>query len=133
VARCRWHAGRLLVAFDGVGDRDAAAVLRGTLLVADSSTSERSTDPDEFWDHELVGLQVVTGGDTAAAGPDAGALGQVCEVLHLPGQDVLVVDRGELGELLVPFVGAIVVDVDVAAGRVVIEPPPGLLEGSEAG
>jgi hypothetical protein len=59
VTRARWHSGRLLVAFEQVGDRSAAEALRGTLIVADSSTSPPPAE-DEYWDHELAGLQAVT-------------------------------------------------------------------------
>jgi 16S rRNA processing protein RimM len=118
VVRARPHSGRLLVAFAELTDRDTAEAKRGTLLVADSSTSAATDDPEEYWDHDLVGLHVVTvSGDS---------VGEVEEVLHLPGQDVLVVRR-EAGELLVPFVAAMVPTVDVAGGQVIIDPPPGLL------
>jgi 16S rRNA processing protein RimM len=119
VVRSRWHSGRLLVMFAGVSDRAAAEALRGTLLVADSTTSVLSVDPEEYWDHELVGL--------SAGRPDGAPLGTVTEVLHLPGHDVLVVDHVG-AEVLVPFVAAIVTEVDVARGRVVIDPPVGLFD-----
>ena len=120
VQRARWHSGRLLVTFDGVVDRTAAELLRGTLLVADSSTSPAAGDADDFWDHQLVGL--------AAVLMDGEALGTVEEVLHLPATDTLVI-RGSGGEeILVPFVRAIVPEVDLERGRVVIDPPDGLLE-----
>ena len=119
VTRCRWHSGRLLVGFEGVGDRTAAEALRGTLLVADSATSPPGGD-DEYWDHELAGLTVVTMGGEV--------VGQVEDVVHPPGSDVLVVRRPDGEELLVPFVKAIVPVVDLAGGRVVIDPPDGLLE-----
>jgi 16S rRNA processing protein RimM len=115
----RWHAGRLLVAFAGVADSTAAEALRGTLLVVDSATSP-PTGEDEYWDHDLDGLDVVT--------VDGEALGVVTEVLHPPGSDVLAVRRGDGSELLVPFVRAIVPTVDLAARRVVVDPPEGLLE-----
>jgi 16S rRNA processing protein RimM len=120
VRRTRWHSGRLLVVFDEVGDRTAAESLGGTLLVADSATSPDVDDPDEFWDHDLVGLSAVTVTGTA--------LGRVEEIVHSPGTDLLVI-RGEDGaEILVPFVRAIVPEVDVQHGRVVVDPPEGLLE-----
>jgi 16S rRNA processing protein RimM len=119
VTRARWHSGRLLVAFEEVGDRTAAEVLRGTLLVADSSTTPE-TDPDEYWDHQLAGLQAVTvAGET---------LGEVEEVLHPPGGALLAVRRPDGGEVLVPFVKAMVPTVDVDGGRVVVDPPEGLLD-----
>jgi 16S rRNA processing protein RimM len=125
VAAIRWHSGRLLVTFEGVRDRNAAEDLRGTLLVLDSAQIPAPDDPDEFYDHQLIGLGVVT-----AAGD---AVGEVTDVLH-HGQDLLVVRRehGPAREALVPFVSAIVTDVDVPGGRLVIDPPPGLLDPGEA-
>ncbi len=222
VAGARPRPGGLIVAFAGVADRPAAHALCGTLLVLDAATLPPLDDPDEFYDHELVGL--------AAELPDGTALGRVHEVVHSPGGDLLVIradpepgpaharpteparaaaparpaapaepigaatlaepvwaaeptqvaepahaaraaeptqvadpahaaraaepakpveaaepadpaDPAEparavepiepaqpAGELLVPFVRAIVPTVDVSAGRVVIDPPPGLLE-----
>lgn len=120
VRRARWHSGRLLVCFEGLTDRNAAEALRGTLLVADSSTSPAPEDPDEFWDHQLTGLSAVTTGGVV--------LGEVAEVAHPPGADVLVIRTPTGGELLVPFVRAIVPEVDVAGGRVVVDPPEGLLD-----
>jgi 16S rRNA processing protein RimM len=116
----RPHSGRLRVAFAGVADRSAAEALRGVRLVVDSDDLPPPEDPEEFHDHQLTGL--------AAVGPDGAALGEVVDVVHSPGTDLLVVDRGGDGELLVPFVRDIVPTVDLAAGRLVVDPPPGLLE-----
>ncbi|MEU8340195.1 16S rRNA processing protein RimM [Actinomadura meyerae] len=120
IERTRWHSGRLLVRFTGIGDRDAAEALRGTWLVVDPGDIPPSTDPDDFHDQELIGLSVVT-----ADGTD---VGEVADILH-HGQDLLVV-RGPAGEALVPFVAALVPEVDVPGGRLVIDPPPGLLDES---
>jgi 16S rRNA processing protein RimM len=123
VARMRWHSGQLLVAFAGVTDRTAAGELTGSWLSIDSSQLPAIGDPDEFRDHELIGLSVRT-----AAGQDVGV---VTDVLH-SGQDLLVVRRPEGGESLVPFVKAIVPEVDLGAGVLVIDPPPGLLDSVPA-
>ena len=117
VERARWHSGRLLVRFAGVGDRDAAEELRGVWLVVDPGDIVASDDPDEFHDQELIGLRVVT-----VAGEE---VGEVAEVRHT-GQDLLVIGRRDGGEALVPFVAALVPEVDVPGGRLVIDPPPGL-------
>ena len=121
VASARWHSGQLLVAFAGVTDRTAAAELTGSWLSVDSSQLPEIGDPDEFRDHELIGLAV----RTCAGEP----VGVVTDVLHY-GQDLLVVRRpdGQRGECLVPFVKAIVPEVDVRGGVVVIDPPPGLID-----
>ena len=120
VVDARVHSGRLLVRLEGVDDRTAAGVLRGALLQVDIDPSERPEDPEEFYDHQLVGLAVRT---TAGV-----AVGEVVEVLHLPGQDVLAVRRPEGGEALVPFVAAIVPEVDLDGRTVIVDPPPGLLD-----
>jgi 16S rRNA processing protein RimM len=125
VASARWHSGQLLVAFAGITDRTAAAELTGSWLSVDSSQLPDTGDPDEFRDYELIGLSV----RTCAGDP----VGVVTDVLHY-GQDLLVVRRqGEpAGEALVPFVKAIVPEVDIPAGVVVIDPPPGLLDPAPA-
>ena len=125
VASARWHSGHLLVAFAGITDRTAAAELTGGWLSVDSSQLPETGDPDEFRDHELIGLSV----RTCAGDP----VGVVTDVLHY-GQDLLVVRRadGPGEECLVPFVKAIVPEVDVRAGVVVINPPPGLLDPAQA-
>jgi 16S rRNA processing protein RimM len=122
VASARWHSGQLLVAFDGITDRTAASDLTGSWLSVDSSQLPDTGDPDEFRDHELIGLNVRTSGGEP--------VGVVTDVLHY-GQDLLVVRRTE-GEFMVPFVKQIVPEVDIGAGLVVIDPPPGLLDPAEA-
>ncbi|MGQ0841680.1 ribosome maturation factor RimM [Actinokineospora sp.] len=120
IAAARPHSGRLLVRFAEIPDRDAAEPLRGTLLLADQAALPPAEDPDEFYDHELEGL--------AAVLRDGTRVGTVREVTHGLGGELLVVDRADGGELLVPFVQAIVPEVDVAGGRVVLDPPDGLIE-----
>src|SRR5579875_2895998 len=125
VVATRWHTGRLIVTFEGVRDRNAAEDLKGTVLVLDSAQIPAPADPDEFYDHQLIGLAVVT----AAGVP----VGEVTDVLH-HGQDLLVIRRvsGPAADALVPFVSAIVTEVDVPSGRLVIDPPPGLLDPAES-
>lgn len=122
VERSRWHSGRLLVTFAGVPDRAAAEALRGTVLVVDSADLPPTGEPEEFHDHELHDLVVVTAGGAV--------VGTVVDVLH-PGQDILVVRCGDGREVLVPFVAAIVREVDLATGRLIVEAPPGLLDPDE--
>ncbi len=82
VASGRWHSGQLLVAFAGITDRTAAGELTGSWLSVDSSQLPDTEDPEEFRDHELIGLSV----RTSAGAP----VGVVADVLH-HGQDLLVV------------------------------------------
>ena len=119
VAASRWQNGRLMVAFEGVADRNEAEQLRETLLQVDARTLPPPEDEDEFHDHVLRGMAVhVVGGER---------IGEVADVLHLPHGDVLVVQTGER-EVLVPFVKAMVPVVDVAARRLEVDPPEGLLD-----
>jgi 16S rRNA processing protein RimM len=126
VVRTRWHSGRLLVTFKGIEDRSGADALRGVLLLVDSADLEDVTDLDEFRDHQLIGLTVVA--------TDGEHVGTVADVLHY-GQDLLVVTgsgRRAGAEIMIPFVAAIVPDVNLAAGVLRIDPPPGLLDPEAA-
>ena len=120
VEATRDQNGRLVIAFEGVPDRNAAEQLRNTMLLVDAADVPPSDDPDEFHDTQLMGL--------SAELTDGTPLGEISDVLHLPHGDVIVVRREEGAEVLVPFVKAIVPDVDVAGGRLVVDPPAGLLD-----
>jgi 16S rRNA processing protein RimM len=129
VQAARDHSGKLVVAFEDVPDRNTAELLRGTLLVVDAATLPMPDDEDEFHDHVLRGMAAVLAGRA----PGAARLGEVVDVLHLPHGDVLVVRRDDNGaEVLVPFVRAMVPEVDVAARRLVVNPPEGLLDLTDA-
>jgi len=116
----RPHSGRLLVRFVEAPDRDAAEELRGTRLLVDSRALPPTDDPDEFHAHQLEGLRVELADGTVA--------GTVREVVHGPGGELLVVARPDLPDALVPFVRVIVPTVDLDAGRMVLDPPEGLLD-----
>jgi 16S rRNA processing protein RimM len=116
----RVHGARLLVRFGGVADRAAADALKGSRFVIDSEDLPPIDEPDTYYDHQLVGLRVRT-----AAGCD---IGTVAEVLHTAAGELLAVNRGGAGELLVPFVSAIVTSVSLDSRTVEIDPPEGLLE-----
>jgi len=122
VVVARPHGARLLVRFDAVADRYAAEALRGALLTVDSSELAAPSGPDEFYDHQLEGL--------SAQLADGTVVGTVTEVVHGPGGELLAIAREGRQEALVPFVRAIVPTVDLDAGRIVLTPPDGLLEGS---
>lgn len=119
VRSTRWHQSRLLVTFEEVRDRNLAEAARGLLLAVDVDPSESPEDPEEFYDHQLVGLRVET---TAGA-----EVGELAEIVHGPAQDLLSVRAGDGREILVPFVTRLVPEVDLAGGRVVVEDLPGLL------
>ncbi|PND57839.1 ribosome maturation factor RimM [Mycobacterium sp. ENV421] len=120
VESVRPHGGRLLVRLRGVSDRNAADALRGHLFVVDSAELPPIDDPDEFYDHQLEGLTVRT--------VDGRVVGSISEVLHTAGAELLAVRGADGTEVLVPFVGAIVVSVSLADGIVEIDPPDGLLD-----
>jgi 16S rRNA processing protein RimM len=119
IAGRRWHREVLLLSIDGVESREAAEELRNTELHVPVAELPALEDPEDYYDHQLVGL--------AARLPDGTELGTVSAVRH-EGADLLVVRRVEGGELLVPFVTAIVPTVDLAGGSLVVDPPEGLLD-----
>ena len=120
VDSAREHSGRLLVRLEGVTDRNAADALRGNLFLVDSDDLPPIDDPDEFYDHQLEGLRVVT--------TDGRLVGNVNEVLHTGAGELLSVTSEAGTEILVPFVSAIVTEVSLANQTVEIDPPEGLLE-----
>lgn len=125
IATGRVHSGRLMLRFEGVADRSAAEALRNTLLIAEVDPDETPEDPEEFYDHQLIDLDVVT--------VDGEEVGRIGEISHLPYQDLLVVVRPDGSEVLVPFVAEIVPEIDLEEQRAVIDPPPGLLGEPESG
>lgn len=118
VESARSHGRRMLVKFSGIETREAAEDLRGPLYV-DADTA-RTLDEGEFWDHELVGCEVVEGRGSPAAG-------RVRDVIHAPAQDLLVIETPR-GEKLVPVVEELISSVDVAHRLIVIEAGRGLLD-----
>jgi 16S rRNA processing protein RimM len=107
MARPRW-----IVAFEGVDDRNEAERLRGTVLTGDRLATDADDDGGELWVHELVGSELVD--------PSGRVLGRVAAVEANPASDLLVLEDGGL----VPMVFV----VEAAAGRVVVDPPAGLLD-----
>ncbi|MFB8088917.1 ribosome maturation factor RimM [Streptomyces sp. col6] len=120
----RVHSGRLLLRFEGVKDRTAAEALRNTLLIADVDPAELPEDPEEFYDHQLMDLDVVLA--------DGTEIGRITEITHLPSQDLFIVERPDGSEVMIPFVEEIVTEIDLEEQRAVITPPPGLIDESEA-
>jgi 16S rRNA processing protein RimM len=116
----RWHQGRIIAVFDGFYDRDGADRLRGVELCVDSAEVAPPDDPDEFNDHQLVGLAVET--------VDGEQLGDVLRIDHAPASDLIVLRRPDGKTALIPFVRQIVPEVDVAGGKIVVDPPVGLLD-----
>ncbi|WP_136056575.1 ribosome maturation factor RimM [Microbacterium sp. K24] len=113
--------GNPVVFFADVDDRDGAESLVKAILWIDQDENE--IEDDAWFDHQLVGLDVVR---------DDVVVGRVARVEHFPAQDLLIVNTSSGSatghEVMVPFVSAIVPTVDVAGGRVIVTPPPGLFE-----
>jgi 16S rRNA processing protein RimM len=124
VRSLRLHQGRPLVSFDGVDDASAAQVLVGAALAIDRG--DVVLDAGEYFDDDLVGCALVD-----AAGV---VLGEVAAVEHYPAQDVVIVvlPGGGGRRAMVPLVGAFVKGIDVAARRISVELPRGLLDSQDA-
>ncbi|WP_372728060.1 ribosome maturation factor RimM [Nocardioides sp.] len=119
VSRSRWHQTRLLLTFEEINGRDEAEAARGTVLHATIAADESPEDPDEYYDHQLVGL--------AAHDLDGTLLGTVTGLVHGGAQDLLAIRTPQGRDTLVPFVKALVPEVDLAGGRVVVADRPGLV------
>ena len=119
VAGTRWHQGVLLARFEELGDRNAAEAARGIVLHATLPADASPDDPEEFYDHQLIGLEAVD--------LDGKPLGTVSRVVHGGAQDLLQIRTPDRREALVPFVAALVPEVDVPGGRVVVADRPGLV------
>ena len=119
VVASRLQGAKLVVRFAGLDDRNTAESFRRTRLFVPAAARPALSDPDDFYDTDLVGLAVVD--------PLGAPLGTVTGVEHGAGGDRLVVDR-DGAEHLVPFVSVIVPEVDIAHGRVVVDAPVGLFD-----
>lgn len=116
ISASRPHGARMLVSFKGVTDRTTAEALRGELTVRRSQLPQ--LPPGEYWPHELEGCEVLT---------DAGrALGHITDVIPNPANDLWVAVDGAGIETLIPALEDVLVDVDLAARRVLVRDIPGL-------
>ena len=116
----RWHQGRGIAVFENIYDRNVAEELRGVFLQVDSDELTPPDDPDEFHDHQLVGLRVESADGTVH--------GSVERIEHAPSSDLIVLKKTGGGTALIPFVSAMVPIVDVAGGKIVVDLPEGLLD-----
>jgi len=123
VCTTRWHQGVLLATFEEIADRNAAEAARGIVLHASIPADASPEDPDEFYDHQLVGL--------ATYDLDGRELGTVTRLVHGGAQDLLAIRTTDGRDTLVPFVTALVPEVDLANGRIVVADRPGLVSPFE--
>lgn len=114
----RWYNGHAVAFFNGVDNRDEADTLIKAILWIDADATPDNDEPDAWYDHQLIGLRVLR---------DGAEVGTLLRVEHMPAQDLLIVRTAD-GEVMVPFVSAIVPEVNVAEGFVVVTPPAGLFE-----
>ncbi len=119
VREFRWMNSHAVVFLEGVDDRNAADELVRAILWMDDSVDVQ--EDDAWYDHQLVGLDVVR---------DGKVIGRVARLEHMPAQDLLIVKVDDR-EVMVPFVTAIVPEVNIAEGRVTVTPPTGLFEESD--
>ena len=119
VQSAKWHRSTLLARFAEIPDRNAAEAARGILLFATIDPDEAPGDPEEFYAHQLVGL--------TAYDEDGTHLGEVTALVRGGAQDLLTVRTPEGRDALVPFVKALVPEVDLDGGRVVVADRPGLV------
>jgi len=111
--------GGFIIAFEEIQDRDEGELYRGRfLLVPGSELPERA--PDEVYVHELHGLRVEL--------TDGTPVGTVTDVYELPQGLAVDVRREGMSSVVIPYRAEVVRDVDVAAGRLVVDPPPGMLD-----
>jgi 16S rRNA processing protein RimM len=111
--------GAVLAEVEGIGDRDAATALKGTKLYVRRSALPAPAEGEFYWD-DLVGLRAELKGGTA--------LGEVTAVHDYGGGPSLEVKREAGTSVMVPFTNRVVPVVDLEAGRLVIDPPEGLLD-----
>jgi 16S rRNA processing protein RimM len=109
----------VIARLDGVTDRNGAEALRGLRLYV-SRDALPPAEPDEYYHHDLVGL--------AVALRSGERLGTIAAVHNFGAGDLLEVARDGAESVMVPFTDPIVPIVDLAAGRVVIDPPDGLFD-----
>ncbi len=114
----RFYNAQPVAFFKDVPDRSTAETLIKAILWIDQDLDAPSDEEDAWFDHQLVGLTVLR---------DGAEVGTITQVEHFPAQDLLTV-RTNTGDVLVPFVKAIVTAVDIEAGTMTVNPPLGLFE-----
>jgi 16S rRNA processing protein RimM len=122
VKELRYYNSHPVVFFEGVEDRTAAESLSRAILWVEYDPEARPSEDDAWFDHQLVGLDVVR---------DDEVIGQILRLDHLPAQDLIVVATSGGDEVMVPFVKQFVPEVNVEGGFIRVTPPGGLFEPLE--
>ena len=121
IAAARPHKSGFLVKLDVVPDRNAAELVRNRYLLIPAADAMPLGEHENYL-HDLMGLEVET--------TDGQHLGELREVLFTNANDVYVV-RGPAGEVLLPALRDVVLQVDLSAQRMVVALPEGLLDAAE--
>jgi len=119
VAELRFYNSMPVLFLKDITDRNTAETLIKAILLVNADLADLPQEEDAWFDHQLVGLGVLR---------DGVLVGEVIRVEHFPAQDLLVVKTPTVDEVLVPFVKAIVPEVDMVARTVTVTPPIGLFE-----
>jgi 16S rRNA processing protein RimM len=114
----KWYNSHAVAFFKDVPDRSVAETLIKAILWIDHDLTDLPDEDDAWFDHQLIGLAVLR---------DGAKVGVVAQIDHFPAQDLLTVTT-DSGDVLVPFVKAIVSSVDIKAGTLTVTPPVGLFE-----
>lgn len=114
----RWHRAGALLSFEGYPDRTSVEALRD-MFVQIPIEEAKPLPEGSYYAHELVGLEVIT--------TEGEELGRISDVLFTAANDVYVVQTAR-GELLLPAIHQVIKEIDPAAGHIIVELLPGLLE-----
>ncbi len=110
----RWHNGILLLGFQNISDRNHIEKLRDTLMYSEVDVDAPGQDEDDFHVLQLIGCEAFL--------ESGEKLGEVSDVINLPGQDLLAI-ASAAGEVLIPFVRQLVPVVDIRNKRMTVIPP----------
>ncbi len=117
IRSARWHNQILLLAFDGVVDRNQIEELRDQMISAEVDIT--SLSPGEYHYQQLLGCQVFLQNDEL--------IGEVDEIVKLPSQDLLSVAKNGK-KVLIPMVKKIIISINISTKKIVVDPPEGLLD-----
>ena len=120
---CGVAKGVLIARLRGIEDRDQAEALRGLHLYLSRSALPQP-EAEEYYHADLIGLEAVLG--------DGTPVGRVRAIHDFGAGDTLELARSGAPPVMVPFTRAVVPRIELAAGRLVLDPPPGLLDENEA-
>lgn len=129
VTKARWNKKILVVAFQEISNRNQAEALRETRLTFDSSSEAVTGEETEgYYEHELLDLPVYLAADVSEGYLPEQPVATVTGLQTMPSQDLLILEKEDGQEILIPFVQELVPAVDLEEGYIIINPPAGLLD-----